>query len=53
MTLAVNRLVEFLTLEFGFQTFWIKCANGNLPSQRVAIKAGFELMGMGKKRKSF
>lgn len=49
MTLAVNRLVEFLTVEFQFQTFWIKCAEDNLPSQRVALKAGFEQVGVEKR----
>lgn len=50
MTLAVNRLVEFLTKEFQFQTFWIKCAEDNLPSQRVALKARFEQVGVEKRR---
>lgn len=46
VTKALIRLTEFLTWEFEFQTFWIKCAHSNLPSQRVAIKAGFEPVGM-------
>ncbi|MCR9015713.1 GNAT family N-acetyltransferase [Aquiflexum gelatinilyticum] len=50
MSHAINHLVEFLTRELGFQTFWIKCAEGNLPSQRVANKAKFELVGIEKRR---
>lgn len=49
MTKALILLIKSLVLEFGIETFWIKCAHGNLPSQRVAVKAGFELMGMEKR----
>lgn len=46
ITNALNCLIEFLIREHGFRTFWIKCAQSNLSSQRVAIKAGFALMGV-------
>lgn len=49
MTEAVDHLTKWLAREFGFQIFWITCEVGNLPSQRVAIKAGFEPVGFEKR----
>ncbi|WP_209329754.1 GNAT family N-acetyltransferase [Lunatimonas salinarum] len=49
MKKSLIRMVEWLSETFGFQTFWIKCAQGNISSQRVAIKAGFELVDQEKR----
>jgi ribosomal-protein-serine acetyltransferase len=51
MTRSLIGIIDWLIMEFAVEIFWIKCAQGNLPSQRVAKKAGFELVDLEKRIK--